>query len=184
MRVIAGKYRGRIIKMPVTFRTRPTQDRVREAVFNVMAKAVPGSRALDLYAGSGAFGIESISRGALTAAFMDNNAKCIKTIAQNLKALGIGREFTQVLKMEAVKGIEKLSAEGARFNMVFLDPPYHKDMAKNCLINISACDILTKHSFVIAEHFVKDELPDRIGSLLLFKRNKYGDTVISFYKND
>ena len=88
MRIIAGEYRGRILKRPKGAEVRPTQDRVREAIFNIIRERVPGSKVLDLYSGSGAFGIEALSRGALLSVFVDNNINCIKTIKSNLSALG------------------------------------------------------------------------------------------------
>ncbi len=182
MRIIGGKYRGRVIKMPGGLDVRPTQDRVREAIFNVIREKIPGSDVLDLYAASGAFGIESFSRGALSVAFVDNNTKCIKAIKDNLASLGESVKTTQILKSEALMAIDRFRKEGRRFDVVFLDPPYYRDIAKNSLIKMSTCDILSQRSFVIAEHFKKDVLPREISGIALFKEKRYGDTAVSFYR--
>ena len=179
MRIIAGEHRGRKLKMPVHIR--PTQDRVREAIFNVIKEAVPYADVLDLFAGSGAFGIEALSRGAHSSVFVDNNIKCILIIRDNLAFIENAHSRTQVLKLEAVKSIERISKQGKAFDLIFLDPPYHKDLAKNSLIKIGACDILKTSGFVIAEHSKRDELPPETGTLRLIKAKNYGDTQVSFY---
>ena len=182
MRIIGGEYRGRILKMPKGVKIRPTQDRVREAMFNIIRAGVPEARVLDLYAGSGAFGIEALSRGANLAIFVDNNINCIRVIKSNLLVLGDSAQLSQVVKLDALRSISRFKKENKKFDIVFLDPPYHKDLARNCLIKIDACDILAQHGFATCEHFVKDVMPERIGSLLLFKKKRYGDTVLSFYR--
>jgi len=182
MRIIGGEYRGRTIQMPRGAEVRPTQDRVREAIFNVIREKVPGSAVLDLYAGSGAFGIEAFSRGAPSIIFVDNNIKCVKAIKGNLAALGEGAETAQVLKAEALRAILRFQKEGRKFDIVFLDPPYYKDLAKNALIKMNACDILSERAFVVAEHFKKDILPRETGDIVLFKEKRYGDTAVSFYR--
>ncbi|MBL7158571.1 MAG: 16S rRNA (guanine(966)-N(2))-methyltransferase RsmD [Candidatus Omnitrophica bacterium] len=179
MRIIAGQYRGRTISMPGSIR--PTQDRVREAIFNVIKEVVPGALVLDLFAGSGAFGIEALSRDAQSVVFVDNNIKCIRIIRENLSFVEEAPQKTQLLKLEAVKAIERLEKQIQAFDLVFLDPPYYKGLARNSLIKIGACDILKTSGFVIAEHSKKDELPRETGVLRLFKEKRYGDTVVSFY---
>ena len=182
MRIIGGAHRGRIIKMPKGRATRPTQDRVREAIFNIIRVRIPESGVLDLYAGSGAFGIEALSRGARAAAFVDNSVSSVKAIRSNLLSLGYAAPRAQVFKKDGVGAIEAFGKNRAKFDIVFIDPPYHKGLAKNALIKIDARDILSRDSFVIAEHFVKDPMPDEAGGLSLFKQKRYGDTVVSFYR--
>ncbi len=182
MRITGGECRGRILKMPKGAQVRPTQDKVREAIFNVIKGLLPDSTILDLYAGSGAFGIEALSRGARWVIFVDDNTNCVKAIKDNLLVLGERRKKSQVLKMDAVRSISHLEEKKQRFDIVFLDPPYHKGLLRNCLIKINACDILSQHSFVIAEHFKKQDMPENLGGISLFKQKRYGDTVISFYR--
>lgn len=168
--------------MPTGRAVRPTQDRVREAVFNVMRERIPDSKVLDLYAGSGAFGAEALSRGAASSVSIDNNSGCVKTIKINLSSLGYGPERAQAFKKDGLAAISDFKKNGIFFDIVFMDPPFYKDCAKNSLIKIGACDILTENSFVIAEHFVKDIMPRETGPLTLFKERRYGDTVVSFYR--
>ena len=182
MRIIAGKYKGRIVNMPEGVKTRPTQDRVREAIFNIIREVVQDSRVLDLYAGSGALGIEALSRGAKSTVFIDNDASSIRAIRGNIGVVENNSISTEAHKTDAIKAIGKFHKDGIKFDLIFLDPPYYKDVAKNTLIKIDACDILSERSFVIAEHFVKDALPDNLKKLTLFKKSKYGDTVVSFYR--
>jgi len=181
MRIIGGEFRGRIIKMPRSVKVRPTQDRVREAIFNIIKELVPGSKALDLYAGSGAFGMEALSRGAHSVIFVDNNIYCIRVVKSNLSLLGERGKFSQVIKRDALRAISGFE-KGKKFDIIFLDPPYYKDMAKNCLLKIDACDILSHHGLIIAEHFAKDRMPEATVNLKLFREKKYGDTVLSFYR--
>ena len=181
MRIIAGEYRGRIIRMPKDANVRPTQDRVREAVFNVIRERIPRSSVLDLYAGSGAFGIEALSRGAERILFVDNNINCAKIIKENIAIFKDTAERTQVLKLDAIRAISRLEKEG-KFDIIFLDPPYYKEIAKNALIKIGACAILSERGFIAAEHAAKDILPDETGCIRLVKRKIYGDTAVSYYK--
>ena len=181
MRIIAGLYKGRIVKMPPKG-VRPTQDRVRESIFNVIREIVPGSSVLDLYAGSGAFGIEAVSRGANSCTFIDNDSTSISVIRSNVGTLIDDTKITQVFKKDALRAIDGFGHSGTKFDIVFIDPPYYKEFTKNTLLKIDACDILSKRGFVVSEHFVKDELPTDLTSIQCFKTNKYGDTIVSFYR--
>ena len=182
MRIIGGEHRGRKLKMPESREVRPTQDRIREALFNIIRVRIPEGRILDLYAGSGAFGIEALSRGAQLAVFVDNNSNCIGTIKANVSLLAEKANFAQVIKADAIRTISRLEKEDRKFDIVFLDPPYHKGLARNCLIKVDACDILSARGFAIAEHFKKNVMPERIGMLYRFREKKYGDTALSFYR--
>ena len=181
MRIIGGERKGRVITMPKGVAVRPTQDRVREAVFNIIREVVPGSCALDLFAGSGAFGMEALSRGAESAIFIDNNTECIKVIKHNLALLGYDAPRAQVFKKDGIKVLEAFAEQNIKFDLVFMDPPYYMDLAKNALIKIGSYDILSQHSFIIIEHSKKDDLPEKSSNLRLFKRKNYGDTAISLY---
>jgi len=182
MRVIGGIYRSRRIEFPKHAYTRPTKDRVREAVFNILAKKITGSRILDLYAGSGAFGIEALSRGAEKAFFVDGDGGCISTIVGNLARLAIPREKTIILKMSADRAIKQLAKRGERFDVVFLDPPYRRGTVKQCLINIIRYGILLPKSFVVVEHH-KSEIFQEEDSLSLLLKRAYGDTIITIYNH-
>jgi len=181
MRIIGGEYRSRLIAMPKGAEIRPTQDKVRQAVFNLL-QDVSRSRALELFAGSGAFGIEALSRGAEHATFVDNNSRCIDTIRSNLESLGVDNHTYDMIRASALSVLPALAREGKRFDLIFLDPPYYKDMAKMCLIKIDSCDILSRTGLVVAEHFRRDELPSDLKTMKLCKVRRYGDTVITIFR--
>ena len=179
MRIIAGEYKGRTIEMPNGIR--PTSDKVREALFDILKSRMEGAIFLDLYCGSGAIGIEAISRGASHITFVDNNNNCISVLNKNIAKLGIQKAMYDIYNKDCLKGIKELSGAGKLFNIVFLDPPYYKDLAKNTLIELSKCDILTPYAAVVAEVFKKEALPEEIGALRKTRSYKYGDTILEVF---
>lgn len=181
MRIIGGKYKGRKLNFPKSHRVRPTQDRVREALFNVLAPHIFGVNVLELFAGSGAFGIEAISRGAGSVTFVENSLTCVKIIRENLGNLGI-EDKAKILRMDVDRAISKLSKKGDRFDIVFLDPPYYKGLSKKTLINLDRYDILSHNNVIIAEHSRKELLPDNINNIFIYKQKKFGNKAISFYR--
>jgi len=181
MRIIGGEYRSRLIAMPKGVEVRPTQDRVREAIFNVLGN-ISGKTALELFSGSGAFGIEAISRGAKYVTFVDNNSLCLNTIKANLELLKVPESKYEVMRANALSLLARLKKQEYRFDLVFVDPPYYKNIARKCLINIDAYDILSQIGLVIVEHFKKDSLNFDMQSLLFEKEKRYGDTVISIFR--
>jgi 16S rRNA (guanine(966)-N(2))-methyltransferase RsmD len=182
MRIIAGKYRSRLIRIPRNAEVRPTKDRIREALFDIIKGEVGGAEVLDLFAGSGALGIEAISRGAKSAIFVDDKRECIKTIEENLKALGIPDDNFNIIKMDYVKAIDNLVNDGKKFDIIFLDPPYYGEAAKKCLIKLSERDILKPLCVIIAEHHKRDILPKEMGSITSYRSVCYGDICLTFYK--
>ena len=181
MRIIGGEYRSRIINMPKGADIRPTQDRVRESVFNILAD-VHDKRVLDLFAGSGAYGIEALSRGAGHATFVENNSRCLAIITSNMESLEMPEARYDVMRSSVTSALERFAKDGEKFDIIFVDPPYHKDMAKKCLIYIDYSDILSLTGLVVIEHFKSDSLETELDSLIPQKEYKYGDTVISVYR--
>lgn len=181
MRIIGGQFRSRLIDMPKGVDIRPTQDRVRESVFNILAD-VNGKTVLDLFAGSGASGLESLSRGASHVTFVENNFRCANTILSNLSSLGIEAPLYDIIKANVLSVMPRLARGRLRFDLIFLDPPYYQDMAKKSLINIDAYDILTPIGLVVVEHFRKDTLVSDLKTLVLDKERRYGDTMITIYR--
>jgi len=194
MRVIAGKFKGRILKMPRGIKMRPTSQKVKEALFCILGKELCGASFLELFAGSGNIGIEAESRGAQKVFFVENNRMCVKTIESNLTRLRIPYNYglrPQKVKKEASVTLIPLDAERAvkmlyrrreKFDFVFLDPPYYQTQLRNSLIKICLYDILKLHSCVIAEHHKKQILPQQILGLRLMFTKSYGDTALSFYQ--
>ena len=167
--------------MPKGLEIRPTQDKVRGAIFNILGD-IGGKSVLELFAGSGAFGIEAISRGAKSAVFVDNNFRCVQTIRSNLESLGVNESMYNIIKSDARGILPRLAGNGDKFDIIFLDPPYHKGMAKNCLISIDAYGIVSPIGMVIIEHFRKDALDAELERLLFLDERRYGDTLITIYE--
>src|ERR1700756_4979969 len=152
MRVIAGKYRSRRLQAPSGTATRPTSDRLRETLFNVVAQSVPGSVWLDLFAGSGAVGIEALSRGAAKAYFVESFGAAVRAIRSNLQSLGIEQGW-QIVDRDALAALPQLESQNVSCDFCFLDPPYRKSQDYEGILSIlSESRLLTGSSSVIAEH--------------------------------
>jgi 16S rRNA (guanine966-N2)-methyltransferase len=186
MRVIAGTYRSRILKSLKGLALRPTRDRLRETLFNVLGSGVAGARFLDLFAGTGAIGIEALSRGAAAVAFVEKHAPAAALIRRNLDSLGIEAGAT-VLAIDALRGLEtlakKINAAGTGFDYVFLDPPYAaaEDYTR-VLKFLGSTDLVATGGIIVAEHRRKFDLPENLGSLRRFRVLKQGDAALSFYR--
>lgn len=191
MRVISGKNKGRKIKMPKGIR--PTSNKVRKAIFDILGD-IEGLSFLELFAGSGAVGLEALSYGAKKAVFVERDRDCMQIIRANLSAEP--RSNYNLYEEDVFKAIKELCARGLKFDLVFLDPPYYKkqlhsaskettvakSLAKKTLKMLLAYDILTPLAFIIVQHYKRDTVPQELGKLSLFKRSVYADTVLSFYK--
>ncbi|HEX4001463.1 MAG TPA: 16S rRNA (guanine(966)-N(2))-methyltransferase RsmD [Candidatus Acidoferrales bacterium] len=181
MRVIAGKFGSRKLKGPGKLRMRPTSDRLRETLFNILGPAVEESMFVDLYAGTGAIGIEAISRGAKEVVFIEGHAASARLIQENLKALGADG-VPEVLSMAALQGLEKLAARHRMADFIFLDPPY--DNEEEQLLALEFLDeshLLAPQGLVIVEHSSKTELPERFTRLERTRVLEQGDASLSFY---
>jgi 16S rRNA (guanine966-N2)-methyltransferase len=180
MRIIGGEFRGRKIKQPPFEAVRPTKDQVREAVFNVIAEKVPGSKVLDIFAGSGAYGLEALSRGAEECVFVEKRSQCSRVITENIRLLGIV-ERTKIKTKDALKTLELFGKNGERFDLIFSDPPYNKGMGKKTLIMVSHYDILKPAGLLIIEHHRSESIPEVEGNVSIFKQKTYGDISISVF---
>jgi 16S rRNA (guanine966-N2)-methyltransferase len=186
MRVIAGAYRSRILKALKGLALRPTSDRLRETLFNVLGSGVAGARFLDLFAGTGAIGIEALSRGAAEVVFVENHLPAAALIRRNLDSLEINSGET-VLAVDVLRGLETLArrkkgtANG--FSFVFLDPPYAaaEDYTR-VLQSLGSTDLVATGGIVVAEHRRNFDLPENVGSLRRFRVLKQGDAALSFYR--
>ncbi len=177
MRVTGGIGRGRRLKVPSGSRVRPTSDKVKQALFNILGDRVTGAAFLDLYAGAGGIGIEALSRGAGRVVFVDSSQSSLAVIKQNIERTGLG-ERAQVVPAEAKAFLRKTSGS---FDIIFLDPPYAEDL-RPLLDLIAGSGMMKPGGVVIAEHFKKQPSPERAGSLTLYREARYGDTVLAFYK--
>jgi len=181
MRITGGEYRSRLIAMPKGVKIRPTQDKVRQAIFNIV-RDFDGKKVLELFAGSGAFGIEAVSRGARYVTFVDNNFKCVETIRSNIQSLGVPESKYEIMHANGLSVLSRLEKEEDKFDLIFLDPPYYKNIARKCLINIDNYDILSPIGLVVIEHFKKDSLTVDLKTLIFGRERRYGDTVISIFR--
>lgn len=184
MRVIAGKYRSRLLSAPPGHHTRPTSDRLRETLFNVLAPRIEGAVFLDLYAGSGAVGIEAISRGAQEAIFVEQAAPALKTIRANLSLLKIHSGYA-LESASAAAALKRLAGQGAQVDLVFLDPPYEKSEEYQLTLNLlggESSPLLAPDAIVIAEHAKRYDLAEAYGALHRYRTLRQGDAALSFYR--
>jgi len=184
MRVIAGKYRSRQLIAPQGQQTRPTSDRLRETLFNVVAPYIEDTIWLDLFAGSGAVGIEALSRGVRSVYFVESAASAIRTIRKNLQTLKI-EEGANVIERDVMASLRQLEAQAVRCDFVFLDPPYRKqDDYEHVLEFLSRSQLLNSGAQVIAEHDKHFDPGEIFGSLKRQRILRQGDAVLSFYARD
>jgi 16S rRNA (guanine(966)-N(2))-methyltransferase RsmD len=186
MRIIAGSYRSRALQAPQGLATRPTSDRLRETLFNVLSPRIEGAAFLDLYAGSGAVGLEALSRGAAQADFVERAPAALKILRGNLERLGltVGFHIHSVAVGAFLRRASALASMPVRYDVVFLDPPY--DAAEEYertlgLLGGSAAGLLAEGALVIAEQRRKERLEDRYGLLERTRLLEQGDAALSFY---
>jgi 16S rRNA (guanine966-N2)-methyltransferase len=175
MRVVAGRYGGRRLVTPAGTATRPTSDRVREALFSVLGSLVQDARVLDLYAGSGALGIEALSRGAASAVFVDRSPRAVAAIRANLDALGIEAD---VRRRDAGAALRAASARADAYDLVFLDPPYRRAAGLGRELSEALPAVLAPGARVVSESDRREPL--ELGFPLADER-RYGDTVIRIH---
>jgi 16S rRNA (guanine(966)-N(2))-methyltransferase RsmD len=182
MRIIAGTYRSRRLEAPSGLATRPTSDRLRETLFNVLAARIEGERFLDLYAGSGAVGIEALSRGAAGVEFAERSDPALRVLRANLARLGVTAGFR--IHGATVSAVLKRMKAGTAFDVVFLDPPYDAagEYATTLgLLGGDAAELLAGGALVVAEHRRKERLEEAYGRLKRTRLLEQGDAALSFY---
>lgn len=184
MRIVSGKYRGRRLKSPPSLQTRPTSDRLRETLFNILASLIEGARFLDLCAGSGAVGLEALSRGATYAMFVDQSQKICKLIGANLESLDVPSNDSDIVCSEATEFLRRHAKNKSHpFDIVFFDPPYSADY-ENTLGQLGnvASSLLASDGIVVVEHYHKNELNEEFGPFRRYRELKQGDSRLSFYQ--
>lgn len=178
MRIIAGEMRSRRLKAPEGMDTRPTADRVKEALFSILSARLYGARVLDLYAGSGALALEALSRGAQSAVLVDCAGKACQAIRENIAALQCA-DRAQLLRMKDAAALTALCKSGDAFDIVFLDPPYRMDTAPVCAA-LADKGLLKRDGVIVVEHG-REKTPAVAAPLRLKDRREYGITALSFY---
>lgn len=178
MRVIAGEFKGRNLKSPPSLQVRPTSDRLRETLFNVIAARVADSRFLDLCAGSGAVGIEALSRGAAHATFVDRSRRSCQLIEANLALCRVPEDQRDIYCSDVSEFLRQWIEDP--WDLIFFDPPYKDDYLRTLQI-LGSSKLLNESGLLIVEHHHKNDLPETIGRLTRTRVLKQGDSALSFY---
>ncbi len=180
MRIVGGSVKGTRIKTLDNNRIRPTLDKVREALFDILWD-VSGAVFLDCYAGSGAVGIEALSRGAAFTVFVEKDIKIVEIIKENLSKSKLG-EKAIIINKSFESSFTEIKSHRDRFDLIFVDPPYGKESYERILESLVEHGLLAREGILIVEHLKKRTLPDRVRTIERFKRKVYGQTELSFYK--
>jgi len=181
MRIIGGEARGRAIRLPGGCRIRPTADRVKEALFNILGP-VEGKSFIDVFAGCGNVGLEALSRGACRSVFVEKDLRLIEAIRENLRLLGFeGR--AEMIAADAEKGMRRLGKKGERFDILFADPPYEEGFLTEIMNYLEGAELLTENGIIILQHSLREPLRQSVAQpLAVSDQRRYGDTLLSFLK--
>jgi 16S rRNA (guanine966-N2)-methyltransferase len=183
MRVISGSAKGRPLKAVPGIGTRPTTDKVKEAIFSMIGPYFEGGQVLDLFAGTGGLSIEALSRGMDRAILTDMDKKSIDTIKNNLQATGMSGQ-AEVYCTDARRAMKALVKREVKFDLVFLDPPYRLKIVLDILERLDTQSMLNPNATIVVEHGVEDAYQDPIGRLQWIRRAEYGDTAVTIFKNE
>ncbi|MGG1214828.1 16S rRNA (guanine(966)-N(2))-methyltransferase RsmD [Micromonospora provocatoris] len=181
MRVVAGERKGMPLKAVAGSTTRPTTDKVKESIFNIIGPFFDGGTALDLFAGSGGLGIESLSRGAEHAIFIEKDAKAYQVLQENIKKCRY-ENCSELFRIDAKRAVKALLKRDILFNLVFLDPPYHHKEYYDLVQVLVDHDKVQPNGIILCEHAKEVELPTSFGAFLLQRQETYGGTIISVYR--
>ena len=185
MRIVAGKFKGRRLKTVKGSEVRPTADRVKEALFRIFGEQVVDANFLDLCAGTGSIGLEALSQGARSTTFVDSSYHCIRIIESNLEMCGFDRRHPRVrlIHLDARKALARLGKRKAKFDLIYLDPPYASKIHESCLRQIAEADLLSPDGLLVIEHRkVQRAEALMLEALVLSRQERYGDTMLSFYR--
>lgn len=179
IRIIGGELKGRKLVTVAGRETRPTADRVREAIFNILGDSVRGTRVLDLYAGTGAMGIEALSRGAQFVFFADNRKTALAALAKNIKNCALESKASTI-KWNIADNLNVLRSHQPLFDLVFVDPPYHRDLIQPTLSSLGASQCLASGARLAIEHSPHELIPDNRAAFQIADQRRYGKTLVSF----
>jgi 16S rRNA (guanine966-N2)-methyltransferase len=179
MRIIAGALKGRRLKAPSWDGLRPTSDKLRETLFNVLAPRLSGARVLDVCAGTGAIGLEALSRGAAAVTFVERDRRAQTLIEENLAHCGITTGYTMI-RSDALRALIAFREQDARFDLVLLDPPYNESPETTHVLD-AAGELLTPGGLLVLEHARRSAMPDTAGPLARIRQLRSGDSALTFY---
>jgi len=180
LRISGGEWKGHHFATPGHIRA--TEQKVRQALFNILQARIPGARVLDGFAGSGALGLEALSRGARSVLFMEADPVCVRVLQANLSR--IDRSRCELVRGDVLRNLRRVAQAHPPFDVVLFDPPYDAGLEKKVLNAVQGCAILAPAGIVCVEHASRDEPPRSLGSLTLTKQHRYGGTVLSFYQDN
>ncbi|MEG6584098.1 16S rRNA (guanine(966)-N(2))-methyltransferase RsmD [Dendrosporobacter sp. 1207_IL3150] len=180
MRIITGKAKGAKLKAPRGLDTRPTTDRVKESIFNILGDVVNGAKVLDLFAGTGNLGLEALSRGATQAVFIDQSAVSIGVIKDNAAHTKLV-DYAEIHKGDVLRVLDRLSNTDRMFDLVFCDPPYNKGYVRSVLEKLDQNGIFAEQGILVLEHSRHESVEGEWKSLELRRSEKYGETIVSFF---
>lgn len=181
VRVISGTARGRSLKAVPGMGTRPTTDKVKEAIFSIIGPYFDGGRVLDLFAGTGGLGIEALSRGAERAVFIDMDPKSIEVIRHNVQATKLEQQ-AEIYRNEATRAIKALEKRGTKFDLIFLDPPYKMTNVDELMLDLAARELVQDQAIVMVEHDAGHAYAERIGDFHCTRVANYGEITVSIYR--
>ena len=179
LRIIAGEFKGKKLYSVRGKTIRPTADRTRESMFNILSHQVPGAMVLDLFAGTGALGIEALSRGAESAVFVDNSRESLSVIRRNVESCALD-DRANIIKWNIEKNLNCLKSVKTGFDLVFIDPPYHRNLLKPTLFNLYQSNALKNGSCIVVEHASLEPIPTDLLTFELTDQRRYGKTLVSF----
>ena len=180
MRIVGGTFKGRRLAAVKGLHTRPTSDKVREAVFNILPRDFPFRTVLDLFAGTGAMGIEALSRGAQEATFVDSDAAAVAVIKKNLE---LCNEKARVIKKDALAALKEFSRKNESFDLIIIDPPYSSELAIEALKAIDQGGTLSPGGIIVAEAAKRAPLEVELPGLVAIDERRYGDTIVYFLRH-
>ena len=179
IRIIGGELKGRKLATVRGLKTRPTTDRVRESIFNILGNSIRGARVLDLYAGTGAMGIEALSRGAESVLFADDHKTALAALQKNIKTCSLEKR-SKTIKWDIFSNLNILRSYSPAFNLVFLDPPYDQNMIHPTLSNLVTSRCLESGSRLVIEHSQRESIAETLPEFKISDRRRYGKTLVSF----
>ncbi len=179
LRIIGGEKKGRKLLSVKGRTTRPTADRMRESLFNILSTRVIGSNVIDLYAGTGALGLEALSRGAATAVFIDNNRNALSVIKQNIQTCDFGKQ-SNIIKWNILINLKCLEAQARCFDLVFMDPPYDTQCVHQTIVDLKHSNALNNGAMIVVEHSPEEEIPEEFLEFEIIDKRRYGRTLFSF----
>jgi 16S rRNA (guanine966-N2)-methyltransferase len=180
MRVIAGIYKGRRLKTLEGLSVRPTSDRLRETLFNILTPRIEGASFADICAGSGAIGIEALSRGARHVTFIESSLKAARIISENLRNCGISEDY-RVINRDALRALKNLASEDARFDIIYFDPPYNSEIYTPVMWLIAKRDLLAEDGVLIVEHRRQTPLLPNYDRLRPYRQVTQGESILTFF---